>query len=288
MLPTVPPNSKPSEVTPVPPIGSRPRGICRHLRARRARIVEGLLLGALVGLCFDRLGIAGLMRVPFLQDTVAVPCLAGIALALSPARRLLRMAACGLIAALALIGYTPLTKALVPTLVRSDALAHAPAIVVLSTSAHKDGTLDSSGQERSVQAYLLLRQHYAGSLVLTRSVRIIGDQTPAVQAQMRVLGLDFPVETVGPVANTHDEAVAVAELARARGWKRVILVTHPWHMRRARALFLKCGLDVICSPCVEGSYDIRDLSAPGGRIKAFRDWLHETVGFEIYRLRGWL
>ena len=263
-------------------------GFSLLISGRRRRIIEGLVLGTLTGLCASQLGLNALLPIKITQDFLALPALIGFLLALSPARLLLRGTACILMAALFIISYTPLIAWIAPSLERSDPLEREPAVVVLSTSLRKDNTLDASGQERVLHGYLLVRQGYSDRLVLTRSVPGIGDETPIVLAQMRMLGFSFPVNVVGPVANTHDEAVAVAKLARERGWKRVILVTQPWHMRRARAVFLKAGVDVLCSPCAEGSYAWKRITTPSDRLFAFRDWLHETTGIAVYRLRGWL
>ena len=252
------------------------------------RIAEGVILGALAGLCASELGLSSLIHARLLQDAVLLPALAGALLALSPARALVRWIAGFLLACVLLVSWTPIADGLVHSLIRSDPLQPAPAVVVLSTRLYKDGTLDAGGQERVLQCCRLLRRGYSSRLVLTRSIPDIGDESPAIIAQMRELGFNYPTDVVGPVSNTHDEAVAVARLARERGWKRIILVTHPWHMARARGVFLKAGVDVICSPCDEGSYDLSDLTGPGGRLRAFRDWLHESIGIGMYRLRGWL
>jgi len=50
------------------------------------------------------------------------------------------------------------------------------------------------------------------------------------------------------IANTATEAQAVAELMKADGWKRVILVTSGWHMPRAALLFRRAGVDCIIFP----------------------------------------
>jgi uncharacterized SAM-binding protein YcdF (DUF218 family) len=100
--------------------------------------------------------------------------------------------------------------------------------------------------------------------------------------------LDYPIENAGEVADTHDEAMAVARLAHERQWDTVILVTSPWHMRRASAVFEKAGVRVLCSPSVEGKYDMDMLNRPHGRLRAFSDWLHEAIGYEVYRWRGWI
>ena len=53
-------------------------------------------------------------------------------------------------------------------------------------------------------------------------------------------------------------------------------------------LFEKAGLRVLCSPCREQEYDISSLNSLNTRLRAFRDWAHEAIGYRIYRWRGWL
>ena len=48
--------------------------------------------------------------------------------------------------------------------------------------------------------------------------------------------------------DTHDSAVNMAAMARARGWKRLVLVTDATHMRRTRAAFVHEGMTVSCEP----------------------------------------
>jgi uncharacterized SAM-binding protein YcdF (DUF218 family) len=50
------------------------------------------------------------------------------------------------------------------------------------------------------------------------------------------------------VENTADEAAAVAELMKANGWKRVVLVTTAWHMPRSAEQFRKAGVDCTLFP----------------------------------------
>ncbi|MEO5580967.1 MAG: YdcF family protein, partial [Gemmatimonadaceae bacterium] len=94
---------------------------------------------------------------------------------------------------------------------------------------------------------------------------------------------------VTPVINTtREEAIAVARIARDRGWRSVILVTSPAHSGRACATFEKVGLLVSCAP--SDSRDVALLALGNGedRIAAFRLWVYETAGTLWYRRKGWL
>jgi len=243
---------------------------------------KGAVFGALFGIALAAL-------LPWPLDEVMPPCVAiGAILALTRARRLAWPLAATLVVAVAVVAYTPLARLLLRQLERRDAPAHAPAVVVLGAFVQKDGTLSSDMQDRLVAGYSVLGRGEADTLVLTWPASPAQPWDPAAREQMRDWGLRFPLEVVGPVRNTHDEALAVAELARKRGWGRVILVTHAWHMRRAAAAFEKAGLNVICVPCVEGRYDFGTLDGADDRLQAFDIWLHEEVGYLVYKRKGWI
>ena len=52
----------------------------------------------------------------------------------------------------------------------------------------------------------------------------------------------------GPVQTTADEADAIAEMARAEGWRSVTIVTSAWHMGRACTLMEHRGLHTVPFP----------------------------------------
>ena len=152
-----------------------------------------------------------------------------------PRRRLgLALAAVGLIL-LALFAYA--FAGLGRFLAREDPLEKADAIVVLAGS-----TL-----ARPLEAADLHREGWAPSIVLAYGVRDEGI------ALMRERGIPFPSEEelalealvasgirpdvfiVPPRVhdNTAQEAETLRQLAQARGWKRVIVVSSKYHLRRA-------------------------------------------------------
>jgi uncharacterized SAM-binding protein YcdF (DUF218 family) len=185
------------------------------------------------------------------------------------------------------IGYTPLMSVLLRQIVVQDELGPADAVVVLSADIYPDGTPSLQSQRRLRQAYYVLRQGYARRLVVTLLFPPKPSAVPFVRRHLRRQQLNCPVDEVGPIWNTHDEALRTAELARRRGWRRVILVSDASHMRRARALFARAGLPALCSPCRSPYYDIDTPADAGERYAAFHDWWSETISYLHHRQAGW-
>ena len=106
--------------------------------------------------------------------------------------------------------------------------------------------------------------------------------------------VSVPIESLGANENTHDEAVHAVALARQHGWKKVILVTSAWHMRRAEATFIKAGLDVVPVGCdFQGSMVFAKprhtfFTPRSESMIRFKLWLEEVLGYWAYRVRGWV
>jgi len=183
-----------------------------------------------------------------------------------------------------IIAYTPLVPWLVSSPPVGDPLEPADAVVALGSGVLSDGSLGCHSRGRSLHALELLREGYGKELVLPVAAE---SWSGAVHEEMSRLGLNYPVDEPGPVHNTHDEAMAVAGLARQRGWRRVILVTNAWHMPRAAATFKKAGVNVLRSPCGDSCADMIHPTNLGDRLRALGCWLHEAVGYRVYRARGW-
>ncbi len=109
--------------------------------------------------------------------------------------------------------------------------------------------------------------------------------------------LHVKIFDLGICANTREEARRVLNLKEEHAWKRVILVTSAWHMRRAEAVFGTTGVEVIPVGCdfsgkqpgSQTPFYKRFLPVPvGGRLEQFRMYLHEQFGWLYYRSRGWI
>jgi uncharacterized SAM-binding protein YcdF (DUF218 family) len=106
--------------------------------------------------------------------------------------------------------------------------------------------------------------------------------------------LDGEVLHVWPCGNTRDEATGVRALMTERGWERVALVTSANHLRRAEATFSKVNVEVVPVGCEFHGVSAMDAGGnwqwlPRSRVLAwYQLWLHETLGWMYYRLKGWI
>lgn len=108
-----------------------------------------------------------------------------------------------------------------------------------------------------------------------------------------IAGAGVPAEQITPERrsrSTAENAVYAGEILRARGIRRVALVTDGFHMKRSEALLRKQGVDVLPAPCSLRSrrpfLHWRDYLPSGEAILANEDCLHEWVALVWYRLRG--
>ncbi len=256
------------------------------MTARRA--ATGLAAGAAAGLLFGDLGLEQALSYDGDRALVTlIVALAGAVVWLGRARVLLAGVLAMLAALWLVVAATPLSRALGRGLVRADVLAPSDAIFVLASSVQSDGDANASTFARLHHGIALARAGLAPRILVAD---VFGDPSHAEAARqmLRQIGVDVPVERVGRAANTHDEALAAAQTCRARGWRRVIVVTSPLHSRRAAATFERAGLEVISSPAVETRFNVEALLGADDRVEAFGEIVHERIGLLVYRWRGWI
>lgn len=202
-------------------------------------------------------------------------------------RSILWLLSAATVAVFALAVTTPVFSRSARSLIRQDPLRKADAVVVLGSSTTKEKRLDDVALIRMVEGLRLVRDGWAPALVWTR----VGGEFPDPSADVRELArlCGSPrVEVVGPVLSTRDEAQLVATLAEKRGWKRLILVTSPYHSARAYAVFSKLGLEIISHPAPERQFAPSDPRGTRQRLEVFRWWLYERARWFYYSVRGWV
>lgn len=175
----------------------------------------------------------------------------------------------------------------------------ADAIVVLGGilgPATPDGVVTnwSDSVERFEAGVALIQAERAPRLVFTGARRQWLERETTEGEELRRLAI---ARGVAPekilvtrfIDNTATEAAAVADLMKADGQKRIILVTTSWHMPRSVYLFRRAGVD--CQPFpvdfhLDRTRSVRwlDFIPSGGAWQGTETALRELYGYAFYRI----
>jgi uncharacterized SAM-binding protein YcdF (DUF218 family) len=251
----------------------------------------GVALGFLFGLLAKDLGFRGLVSYwASFAPLVLVSALLGAILWATRLRWLLVTLTAMTSLLWVAVAFTPLAAVMVRPLLRSDPPAKADAIYVLAANVQPDDEPSAASMTRALRGLELLGQKLAPRLLVSEIGAPAGSYLSYLRKDAAKLGGfdEKSIESIGFVVNTHDEALRVAAFFRERGYKRLLLVSSPTHMRRAAAVFEHAGVPVVIAvPAIETETDLERLDLADDRILAFRVALHEWVGLLVYRLRGW-
>ncbi len=180
---------------------------------------------------------------------------------------------------------------------RPDAsLPEAGAIVVLGAGVAREAdefgglTIDRIGLERVRYAALL--HHRSGVPVLVTGGPGGTGEPPVAELMARVLENELDVDEVwreNASADTAENARFSALVLAEHGIERVFVVTHAWHLPRARAAFERAGLEVVAAPT--GFRAPQDLTVeaffPNAKALHETMWAcHEWIGRLWYAIRG--
>jgi uncharacterized SAM-binding protein YcdF (DUF218 family) len=246
-------------------------------------------MGALAGLLAKELNLLGI--VSFWGDWgpwIAGAAILGAFLWLTRWRWLLSATNAGLGMVWLVVAFTPICAWLSRDLPRRDALEPADAIYVLGSDVQKDGELTTGAMSRLLHGLELLGQGLAPRLIVPELSSPVPSYRQAAQKIMNNLGFPQELLSIGPIARTRDEAVAVGALFRQHGWRRALVVTSPSHSRRAAASMEREGIQVVSSPSVQTEFDQETLDSVDDRLRAFEGLLHEKIGLWYYERRGWI
>lgn len=191
---------------------------------------------------------------------------------------------------------TPATAWALAALRVSEPPREADAIVVLGARVNcGSGELGASSAARLERGLELWRAGFARTLVLSDTPPDLGGENCPSVGRLQAERVRRLVPEGGPeiaflarMLTTRTEALAAAELARARGWGRLLLVTSPAHTRRALGAFRAAGApETIPVAAEESGFDLA-LVRPSDRLRALPALAREALGLVKYRLNGWL
>lgn len=268
----------------------------RDLPPPRQRALH-LLLGATLGIVFwlllFTLGIPWVFHIGGF-DGLLPSALAGAVLGLTRWRLVPLAGVVVLSLVLLVVAYTPIIAGPAHSLIRDDPMPRsADAIMVLSAGTNDDGTLSSQALDRLLSGLELFNRGVAPVLMVSREAYVVGGHIiTSRRDQERIVSLSSgalpKLVVVGITHSTHDEAIRARDVFRANRWKRIVLVTSPFHTRRACGTFERAGVVVSCTASDSRDMAVRQLSAPDDRVRAFQVWIYEVLGSIRYRQLGWL
>lgn len=137
----------------------------------------------------------------------------------------------------------------------------ADCIVVLGAGVAADGTPSLSLRDRVAEGLELFEAGYAEWLVMSGGIDPDHGQSEPVA--MRQLALEAGVSPERIVLDeagkdTRASARSCAELFRERDWRRALVVSHGYHLLRAKSAFRREGVEVFTVPATETRRLVRE------------------------------
>ena len=189
--------------------------------------------------------------------------------------------------------YTPLVWYVAEPLKVSDALGKSDAIVVFAGGVGESGRAGQGSMERLGYAVSLHHEGYAPYLVFSSGYTNVYREADVMKAVAVSLGVPSSrIILDEDASNTYENVESADEIARKMSWRRIMVVSSPYHMRRVVLTFSKSapGLDVICAPVPQSSfYSHRMIEGlRQTNIRQIKAILHEYLSIVYYWAKGYI
>jgi uncharacterized SAM-binding protein YcdF (DUF218 family)/glycosyltransferase involved in cell wall biosynthesis len=164
----------------------------------------------------------------------------------------------------------------------------ADAIVVFAGGVGESGKAGGGAQERLKQAVDLYKGGYAPYLVLSSGYVYSFHEAEAMRTLAVAQGIPAgSIVLEVRATNTYQNVRFVDDILRDHQWRRVLLVSSPYHMRRALMVWRKQAPEVHVVPTPVPESQFYD-HARGATLEQVRGILQEYLAIFGYWRRGWL
>jgi len=191
-----------------------------------------------------------------------------------------------------IVFYTPLVWFLAEPLKISQNPQNADAIVVFAGGVGESGKAGQGYEERVCRAVELYKQGYADKLIFSSGYAYFIEEALVMKAV--AVSLKVPETSIileNKAKSTYENVKFTKEILDNRKMKSILLVSSPYHMRRALLVFNKAakGVKVICAPVPNSLFY---APVPKRREKVnleqIRGIVHEYLCMLYYWWKGWL
>lgn len=194
----------------------------------------------------------------------------------------------GTIATYLLLFQTPLLWAVASPLKVSEAPQPADCIVVFAGGVGESGKAGGGYQERVKQAADLYRNGSAGHVIFSSGFVFAFREAEV----MRALAIDngvpaSAIELETQAANTRENVEFSRRILDAHGWRRILLVSSPYHMRRALLTWRKAAPEIAVVPTPPPSSQFY-AHGRGATLEQMRGIAQEYAAIVWYWMHGWV
>jgi len=166
----------------------------------------------------------------------------------------------------------------------------AQAIVVFAGGVGESGQAGGGYQERVKKAVDLYRQGVAPRMIFSSGYTFVFREVEVMKEL--AINLGVPASAIlleSSAANTYQDVIRIAEILRHERWNSVLLVSSPYHMRRALLTWKKVAPDitVISSPVSASQFYVPQRQG-GASLEQIRGIFHEYLGILYYWWKGWI
>lgn len=162
------------------------------------------------------------------------------------------------------------------------------AIVVFAGGVGESGQAGGGYQERLKRAVDLYREGFASRIIISSGFVFAFKEAEVMRGLAVANGVPpdaLVLET--QAANTHENVIYTRDILEHAGWHQILLVSSPYHMRRALLTWRKAAPDltVVPEPVTASQFYAHDR---GATLTQIRGILQEYAAIVDYWWKGWL
>jgi uncharacterized SAM-binding protein YcdF (DUF218 family)/glycosyltransferase involved in cell wall biosynthesis len=187
-----------------------------------------------------------------------------------------------------LLFHTSLPWLLASPLRVSETPRAADAIVVLAGGVGESGQAGGGYQERVQTAASLYQRGFAPRMIFESGYAFAFKEAEIMRDLAMSIGVPSSaiiLETTG--VNTYDDVVKVREVLARNRWRRILLVSSPYHMRRATLVWRRLAPDVevVPTPVPQSQFYSHER---GASLDQLRGLVREYAALSWYWWKGWV